>query len=88
MFRKKEETREEAAKKFILGAKDQFKTLIPRDTISDIQILECDEKDGVFKLKGSVGTVSPTGKEKTFGYCAEVKVDESKNCSLTALQIS
>ena len=53
------------AQKFIIGAKEEFKKHIPKDTIDDIGITECKEKDGAFEITGSVSTTSPTKKLKT-----------------------
>ena len=76
------------AKKFITGAKKSFKNLIPRDTINDVTITECVENDGDFSITGSVGTESPTGKQKTFKYSAVVKMDADMKCSLEDLKVS
>ena len=84
---KSHETPEEKAKKFIQNAKDAFKNEIPRDTINDIKVTGCTEKDGVFELVGAVGTTSPTGKSKTFRFTAAVKVEENA-AALNSLQVS
>jgi hypothetical protein len=76
------------AQKFLTSAKEEFKKYIPRDAIDDIGVTQCAEKDGAFEITGSVGATSPTGKEKTYGYCAVVAVDEGGNASLLKLQVS
>lgn len=82
-----EEKCEVKAQKFIVGAKDAFKQFIPRDKIDEIKVTSCAEKDGVFEITGPVAATSPTGKLKTFGYAADVKVDKDGTCSLVKLQI-
>ncbi|MBQ4297415.1 MAG: hypothetical protein II771_03890 [Clostridia bacterium] len=86
MFNRNDD-RETLAKNYIVKAKEMFGTLIPRDSVGDIGVTECVEENGVFKITGPVGAVSPTGNQKTFKYTAEVKVDANGKCSLTALQI-
>ncbi len=82
-----DQKREMKAQKFIVNAKEEFKKLIPRDKIDSVGVTECVEKDGDFEITGMVGTVSPTGKEKTFGYTAKVNVDANEVCSLVKLQV-
>ena len=84
---KSHETPEEKAKKFIQNEKEAFKNYIPRDTIRDIEVTGCTEKDGAFELVGAVGATSPTGKSKTFRFTAVVKVEEKAAC-LNSLQVS
>ena len=79
--------REKTAKETITKAKDAFKHFIPRDTIQDIEITECEKKDGAYELSGPVGTKSPTGKLKTFHYTATVIVDEEGNGSISSLSV-
>ena|GEM_PF-2087044 len=82
-----DEKRQQQAKLFISGAKEAFKMFIPRDTINEIAVTECVEKDGAFELSGPVDTTSPTGKLKTFGYTATVIVDADGNASLSKLHV-
>lgn len=88
MSDKIEEKQIQKAQNFIIGAKKEFKKFIPRDTIEDISVTDCIEEGGNFVITGSVGTLSPTKKEKTFRYSAAVNVDESGKCSLANLQVS
>ena len=83
-----DEKREMKAKKFIMAEKEAFKKVIPRDTIRDVDVTECTEKDGAFEIGGSVSTLSPTEKRKTFGYTAVVNVDDEGNASLAKLKVS
>ena len=82
------EKRAMKVREFIANAKDEFKKLIPRDKIDDVSITELNEKDGAYAISGSVGTISPTGKLKTFRYSACVKADEEGNCTLDKLSVS
>ena len=88
MSRKANVNPEIRAKEFMTGARDAFKAFIPRDIIDEITVTECVEKEGAFHLTGSVGTISPTGKLKTFKYLATVLVDEDGEASLSKLQVS
>ncbi len=82
------QNRASAAQNFMLGAKEEFKKFIPRDTIESITVISCTEKDGAFEIKGGVGTVSPTGKLKTFGYHSTVNVNGAGKATLADLQVS
>lgn len=88
MSKKIEEKPEIRAQEFMTAVRDEFRPFIPRDTIDEVTVSECKEKDGAFALVGSVGTTSPTGKLKTFRYAATVAVDENGNCTLSKLQVS
>ena len=88
MAKKAEIIPEAKAREFITGSKDVFKSFIPRDKIDEVAVADCTEKDGAFDLTGSVGTTSPTGKEKTFKFTAVVRVDEEGTASLCKLQVS
>ena len=79
--------RDMKAMEFITGAKEEFKKFILRDHIDGIEVTECAEKDGVFVLSGPVCVTSPTGKEKTYGYTAAVKVADDGECSLEDLKV-
>ena len=83
-----EEKNEIKAQKFITQAKKEFEKLIPRDTIGNVAVTECVEEGGSFKITGSVGTVSPTKKQKTFKYSATVNVDDDGKCALADLQVT
>ena len=82
------EDRRISAQKFIIDAKDEFKKQIPRDTIMNIEVTDCIEKDRIISITGPVDAVSPTGKEKTYRYNAEVSVDADGVCSLVGLKVS
>ena len=82
------EDRELKARNFMSNLRTEFKPFIPRDFIAEVTITECVEKDGAFDLTGSVGTISPTGKEKTFKYVSVVNLDEEGNPFLSKLQVS
>ena len=82
------EDRELKARNFMSNLRSEFKPFIPRDFIAEVTITECVEKDGAFDLTGSVGTISPTGKEKTFKYVSVVNLDEEGNPFLSKLQVS
>jgi len=82
-----DEKRAKKAQKFITHAKKEFEKIIPRDKIDNVEITTCVEKDGAFEIIGSVGTTSPTGKEKTFGYSAVVNVDANEECSLEKIKL-
>lgn len=82
------EDRELKARTFMSNLRTEFKPFIPRDFIAEVTITECVEKDGAFDLTGSVGTISPTGKEKTFKYVSVVNLDEEGNPFLSKLQVS
>ena len=82
------EDRELKARTFMSNLRSEFKPFIPRDFIAEVTITECVEKDGAFDLTGSVGTISPTGKEKTFKYVSVVNLDEEGNPFLSKLQVS
>ena len=88
MSKKEEITREQLAKEFITEDKEVFKKFFPRDKIVDVTVTECVEKKGAFAVTGSVGTLSPREKEKTFKFNATVVVDEEGECALTGLQVS
>jgi len=88
MSKKEEINREQLAKEFITDAKDVFKKFFPRDKIEDVEVTECVEKNGAFAVTGSVGTLSPREKEKTFKFNATVVVDAEGECALTGLQVS
>ncbi len=82
------EDRELKARTFMSNLRSEFKPFIPRDFIAEVTITECVEKDGAFDLTGSVGTISPTGKEKTFKYVSVVNLDEEGSPFLSKLQVS
>ena len=86
MFKKNQDL-ELNAKNFIINSKDVFKKFIPRDTIGDVEVTECSESDGVFKMVGAVGTISPTGKQKTFKFCADVIAEADGTCFLAGLKV-
>ena len=88
MSKKINEDRGITAQDFITGAKEGFKNRIPRDTIDSIGVTDCAEKDGIFIITGPVAAVSPTGKEKTYRYTAEVNVGADGECSLIKLKVS
>ena len=75
------------AQNFILNAQEEFKKHFPRDRITDLCISKCSENGDDFDVSGSIGAVSPTGKNKTFGFTATVKVSEYGDCSLAKLEI-
>ena len=83
-----DEIREEKAKKFVTGLKDEFKKFIPRDKIKNVEITGCVNKGDAFELSGAVGTKSPTKKDKTFRYVALVAVDAEGACTLSDLKVS
>ena len=83
-----EDNREVKARAFMTGLRAEFKPFIPRDFIAEVTITDCVEKDGAFDMTGSVGTISPTGKEKTFKYVSVVNVDTEGNAFLSKLQVS
>jgi len=88
MSKAADDTRELKARAFMANLRDEFKPFIPRDFIAEVTITECVEKDGAFDMTGSVGTISPTGKEKTFKYVSVVNVDTEGNPFLSKLQVS
>ena len=85
---KKDAPKDVRAKEFMTKSKSLFKKFIPRDTIDEIGVTECVEKNGAFELSGPVCTTSPTGKQKTFRYNASVKVDDEGTCSLSGISVS
>ena len=88
MSKAAEDARELKARAYMTGLRDEFKPFIPRDLIEKVTITECVEKGGAFDLTGSVCTLSPTGKEKTFKYVSVVNLDEEGNPFLSKLQVS
>lgn len=88
MSDKIEKKREAKAKSFITAAKEAFQQFIPRDTIGEITVTECAENAGTYAMLGSVSTLSPTGKSKTFKYTATVNEDADGKCTLADLKVS
>ncbi len=88
MPKSEEEKRAKKAQKFITKSKKEFEKIIPRDKVDEIIVTSCVEAEGAFEIAGSVATISPTGKQKTFGYNAVVNEDEAGTCSLGKLQVN
>ena len=80
---------QDRVREFVQKQKAAFKEKIERNKIDNIGVSSLEQiagSENAYEAIGSVATVSPTGKLKTFKYIAKVTVD-GKSCTLDELKV-